>query len=158
MKLRDIVVASAVFPALTSTKRDGVIGELVDGLVRAGVVTAGDRTVIVKESMARERKGSTGFGHGVAVPHAKSSLVTRPCAAIGLCPAGIDFSALDRQPVFTVVFLLSPISDPESHLAAMESIFGALSQESFRRFMRQAKVVEDITSLIDEVDGARAPR
>ncbi len=158
MKLREIVVESAVFPAVRSTKRDAVIGDLLDGLIAAGVIQAADRAGLLKESLSRERKGSTGFGHGVAVPHAKTSLVKRPYAAVGLCPAGIEFNALDRQPVYTVFFLLSPLDDPEAHLSAMESIFGALSQETFRRFMRQAKGNQDILGLLEETDAERAQR
>lgn len=152
------MVASAVFPSLKSTKRDAVIGELVDGLIASGILAATDRATVIRDTLARERKGSTGFGHGVAVPHAKTALVKRPHAAVGVCAAGVEFNSLDRQPVYSVVFLLSPLSDPEAHLTAMESIFGALSQEPFRRFMRQAKCVEDITGLFDEVDGSRQAR
>ncbi len=158
MKLRDVVVATAILPCLKASKRDAVIGDLVAALASSGVIADSDRTGIVKESIARERKGSTGFGHGVAVPHAKSHLVKHPQAAVGIVPAGVDFNALDRQPVYSVVFLLSPLGDPEAHLSAMEMVFGALSQESFRRFMRQAKTADDVLTLVDEVDGLRAPR
>ena len=50
--------------------------------------------------------------------------------------------------------MLSPLSDPESHLNAMETVFGALSQEVFRRFLRQARNVDDVTLLLDETDSA----
>ncbi len=152
MKLRDIIVTKAIFPVLQSSKRDLVIGELLDGLIAAGVVSTDARATLIKETAARERKGSTGFGHGVAVPHAKTALVTKPYAAIGLSTGGIDFNSLDRQPVFAVVFMLSPLGNLESHLGAMESVFGALSQESFRRFLRQARTVEDVVTLLDETD------
>jgi len=158
MKLREIVVEAAIVPCVKATKRDAVIGELVDALVAAGVISEADRPSLVKESIARERKGSTGFGHGVAVPHARSTLVTQPRAAVGLVPGGVEFNALDRQPVYSVVFLLSPAGNPDAHLSAMETVFGALSQESFRRFLRQSTNAADVLSLLDEVDGLRAQR
>ncbi len=158
MKLREIIVTKAIFPVLQNSKRDLVIGELLDGLIAAGVVSSESRTTLIKETAARERKGSTGFGHGVAVPHAKTALVTRPHAAVGLSSGGIDFNSLDRQPVFAVVFMLSPLANLESHLGAMESVFGALSQESFRRFLRQARTVDDITTLLDETDATPLTR
>ncbi len=154
MKLREIIVTKAIFPSLQSSKRDLVIGELLDGLIAAGAVPEDARAALIKETAARERKGSTGFGHGVAVPHAKTALVSRPFAAVGISTTGIDFNSLDRQPVFAVVFMLSPLGNLESHLSAMEAVFGALSQEPFRRFLRQARTIEDVTTLLDETDTA----
>ena len=154
MKLRDIVVTKAILPSLVNTKRDLAIGELLDALIASGVVSAESRASLLKETFARERKGSTGFGHGVAVPHAKTTLVSKPHAAIGVSASGVDFNSLDRQPVHAIGFMLSPVSDPESHLNAMETVFGALSQEVFRRFLRQARNVDDVTLLLDETDGA----
>ncbi len=153
MKLRDIVVSNAILPSLVNTKRDLAIGELLDALIACGVVSADSRATLLKETFARERKGSTGFGHGVAVPHAKTTLVSKPHAAIGVSASGVDFNSLDRQPVYAIVFMLSPLTDPESHLNAMETVFGALSQEVFRRFLRQARNVDDVTLLLDETDG-----
>ncbi len=158
MKLREIIVTKAIYPSLQHTKRDLAIGELLDGLITAGVVPVDARAGLLKETAARERKGSTGFGHGVAVPHAKTAIVERPFAAIGLSSTGIDFNSLDRQPVFAVVFMLSPLSNLEMHLNAMESVFGALSQESFRRFLRQARTAEDVITLLDETDASTLPR
>jgi fructose PTS system EIIBC or EIIC component len=154
MKLRDIVVTKAILPSLVNAKRDLAIGELLDALIASGVVSADSRATLLKETFARERKGSTGFGHGVAVPHAKTTLVSKPHAAIGVSASGVDFNSLDRQPVHAIVFMLSPLIDPESHLNAMETVFGALSQEVFRRFLRQARNVDDVTLLLDETDGA----
>lgn len=154
MKLRDIIVTTAILPALQTSKRDLAIGELIDSLIVGGVVDQDSRALLLKETIARERKGTTGFGHGVAVPHAKTALVKKPFAAIGLSSTGIDFNSLDRLPVNSIVFMLSPLSDPEAHLNAMETIFGALSQESFRRFLRQARNVDDVTTLLDETDAA----
>ncbi len=150
------MVTTAILPALKSTKRDVAIGELLDTLIASGVVDANSRATLLKETLARERKGSTGFGHGVAVPHAKTTLVKKVHAAIGVSQAGVEFNSLDRQPVFSIVFLLSPLPDPESHLNAMEIVFGALSQEAFRRFLRQARSVDDVTTLIGETDAASA--
>lgn len=154
MKLRDIVVTKAILPSLVNAKRDLAIGELLDALIASGVVSADSRATLLKETFARERKGSTGFGHGVAVPHAKTTLVSKPHAAIGVSASGVDFNSLDRQPVHAIVFMLSPLRDPESHLNAMETVFGALSQEVFRRFLRQARNADDVILLLDETDGA----
>ena len=155
MKLRDIVVEQAIIPQLTSTKRDDVITELIDALVEAGSVDASLQEEFVKAVLSRERKGSTGFGHGVAVPHVKSPKVEKLTVAIGVSTEGIDFKALDKEPVYSLFLLMSPEDRPEEHLDAMEAIFGNLQDDQFRKFLRQASSVADVVTLLDEADTAQ---
>jgi mannitol/fructose-specific phosphotransferase system IIA component (Ntr-type) len=157
MKLTEIVVESAVIPELASTNRDEVLGEMVDALVASGELSADIRDEILAKLLEREEKGSTGFGRGVAVPHAKHPNIARLVAAVGLSDRGVDFASLDKQPVFSIFMLLSPKDQPEEHLQAMEVIFKNLSKENFRRFLRQAGSVEDVISLLDEADSQQLP-
>jgi mannitol/fructose-specific phosphotransferase system IIA component (Ntr-type) len=152
MKLREIVVEKAIIPELNSSKREEVIAELIDALIASDSIDAGCRDEFIKAVLSRERKGSTGFGHGVAVPHVKSKKINSITVAIGISAAGIDFSALDRQPVYSLFLLLSPEEHPEEHLDAMEAIFANLSQDQFRRFLRQATSVAEVVTLLDEAD------
>jgi mannitol/fructose-specific phosphotransferase system IIA component (Ntr-type) len=157
MKLRDIVVKKAIIPSLVAVKRDDAIRELMDALVGAGKVTPDQRDVFVKSIIARENRGSTGFGHGVAVPHAKSAVVKQLVVAVGVSRSGVEFNALDKQPVHSIFLLLSPESRPEEHLDAMEAIFGNLSRDQFRRFLRQAGSVDDVVTLLEEADTQQTP-
>lgn len=152
MNLTDIVVQESIVPNLQFTERDEVLTHLVERLIEAGAADASIKDELIERLLERERKGSTGFGRGVAVPHVKHKKITRMAAAIGLSEHGIEFNALDKQPVFSVVLLLSPEDKPEEHLQAMEAIFKNLSKDTFRRFLRQAGSVEDVTTLLDEAD------
>ncbi|HPF41124.1 MAG TPA: PTS sugar transporter subunit IIA [Phycisphaerae bacterium] len=156
MKLADFVVPGAILPNITSTDRNGVIRDLVTALADAGELATEDVEVIAKAAIQRENQGSTGFGKGVAVPHVKHAKIPRIMAAIGRSAAGVDFAALDRSPVYTVVMLLSPPDQPEAHLQAMERIFSHLQRDQFRRFLRQAETVEAVLDLIREADEAPA--
>jgi mannitol/fructose-specific phosphotransferase system IIA component (Ntr-type) len=153
MKMKDFVVPEAIIPNLAATDRNGAIRELVGALVAAGAIAAGDGEAIARAIQQRENQGSTGFGKGVAVPHVKHPKVPRMMAAIGRSAGGIDFAALDRAPVYSVVLLVSPPEQPDLHLQAMESIFRHLSRDNFRRFLRQAETKEAILDLIEEADG-----
>jgi mannitol/fructose-specific phosphotransferase system IIA component (Ntr-type) len=153
VKLTEIVSDKAIVPALKAAERDAVILELVDALVGAGSAPAKIRQELAAKVLEREKRGSTGFGRGVAVPHVKHSGVSNMAAAIGLSQRGVDFNALDKQPVYSVVLLLSPEDKPEEHLQAMEVIFKNLSKDTFRRFLRQAGSVEDVRTLLEEADG-----
>lgn len=152
MKLTEIVQTSAIIPQLQARERDDVVRELVGALVAAGAAPAEAEQELINKLLDRERKGSTGFGRGVAVPHVKHKAVTGIRAAIGISSPGIDFSALDKQPVYTVFLLLSPEDRPEEHLQAMETIFKNLSKDTFRRFLRQSTTADAVVSLLDEAD------
>lgn len=156
MKLLDIVVKKAIIPNLAAAERDSAIAEAIDALVSAGALSPELRDDFIKAVVKRENRGSTGFGHGVAVPHVKHPSISKMAVAIAVSQSGVDFNALDRQPVYSIFLLLSPEDQPEEHLDAMEAIFGNLSQERFRRFLRQARSAADIVTLMEEAD-AKAP-
>jgi mannitol/fructose-specific phosphotransferase system IIA component (Ntr-type) len=152
MKLRDFIVSEAIVPELAATDRDAALRELVTALAVSGALPETAVDEIVAALIKREQNGSTGFGKGVAVPHAKHAKVKKMAGTIGRSPAGIDFAALDHQPVFTVVLLLSPESQPQQHLQAMNIVFSNLQSDMFRRFLRQATTREAIVELLDEAD------
>jgi mannitol/fructose-specific phosphotransferase system IIA component (Ntr-type) len=86
------------------------------------------------------------------VPHVKHAKVKKMAGTIGRSGSGIDFSALDHQPVYSIVLLLSPENQPQQHLQAMNIIFSNLQKDFFRRCLRQAGTREAIVELLDESD------
>lgn len=158
MKLREIVVENAIIAPLKSTKRDDAIRELVESLAANGAVKPALVDELSKAVIKREKKGSTGFGHGVAAPHVKTPEVQQVYAAVGIAPGGLEFQALDKQLVHVVFLLLSPEDHPEKHIDAMECIFGVLTQDKFRRFLRQAKNRDEVWGLLEEADTASQSR
>jgi len=152
MRMLQLVRDGAIVARLKSTQRDEVIAELVDALIASGAAGASLRDTLIASVLERERRGSTGFGRGVAVPHVKHKSVRGMAAAIGLSDKGVDFNSLDKQPVYSVFLLLSPEDRPEEHLQAMEVIFKNLSKDTFRRFLRQAQTTEDVHTLLEEAD------
>jgi mannitol/fructose-specific phosphotransferase system IIA component (Ntr-type) len=152
MKLRDFIVSEAVVAELKASDRDGVIRELVTSLAGAGAVPREAVDEVVAALVKREMNGSTGFGKGVAVPHVKHPKVQKMAGTIGRSVNGVDFAALDHQPVYSVVLLLSPENQPQQHLQAMNIIFSNLQRDMFRRFLRQSTTREGIVELLDEAD------
>jgi len=153
LKLLDMIGPGAVVVPLTAGDRDGAVRELVGALTAGGATPAALQDELVTKLLARERVHSTGFGRGVAVPHAKHAGLSRLIAAVGLSPRGLDFSSLDNQPVYSVFLLLSPESRPEEHLQAMEVLFKNLTKDSFRRGLRQARSAEEVRQILREADG-----
>lgn len=152
MKLKEFIVTEAIVPELKASDRDGAIRELVESLSHAGALPASVIDEVVAALVKREQNGSTGFGKGVAVPHVKHPKIRKMVGTIGRSSSGIDFAALDHQPVYSIVLLLSPENQPQQHLQAMNIIFSNLQKDMFRRFLRQSTTRQAISDLLDEAD------
>ena len=152
MKIRDFIVTDAIIADLQAQDRDSAIRELVTSLASAGGIDPSAVEDVVAALVKREQNGSTGFGKGVAVPHAKHPAVKKMAGTLGRSTGGIDFAALDHQPVYSIVLLLSPENQPQQHLQAMNIVFSNLQKDMFRRFLRQSETREAILELLDEAD------
>jgi PTS system nitrogen regulatory IIA component len=152
MDFKDFVCFEAIIPELESKDRDGVITELVTALDKAGRIGKGNSDKIVKAVIKRENEASTGMGKGIAVPHVKYKAIKEVVAVVGQSSKGMDFAALDKQPVYSVILLISPADDADKHLQAMEKIFRHLQQEKFRKFLRQSQTAAQIEDLLREAD------
>ena len=152
MRFEDFVCFEATIPEFQTSDRDGAIEELISSLNKAGKLGNGNSKAITRAVIKRENEASTGMGKGVAVPHVKHKAVKDVVAVIGQSGTGIDFSALDKQPVYSVILLISPASEPDKHLQAMENIFRNLQYEKFRSFLRQCRSAEQIEDLLRETD------
>ena len=152
MKFADFVCFKSIIAELQSKDRDGVITELVAALDKAGKLGKGNADKITRSVIKRENEASTGMGKGIGVPHVKHKAVKDVVAAVGQSSKGVDFAALDKQPVYTVILLVSPADNPDRHLQAMEKIFRHLQQEKFRKFLWQSQTAAQIEDLLKEAD------
>src|SRR5881628_3065513 len=152
MKLKEFIVSDAIVAELKASDRDGALRELVTSLAGAGALPQEAVDEVVAALIKREQNGSTGFGKGVAVPHVKHAKVKKMAGTVGRSEGGIDFAALDHQPVYSIVLLLSPENQPQQHLQAMNAVFNNLQKDLFRRFLRQSNTRQAIAELLDEAD------
>jgi mannitol/fructose-specific phosphotransferase system IIA component (Ntr-type) len=152
MKFSDFVNVAAIKADLASFDKPGVIRELVLSLAAAGAIKQADADGIVAAIMKREELGSTGIGRGVAVPHTKHASVERLVGTVGVSSEGVDFNSLDGDKVQLFFLLVSPPDRPGDHLRALENISRQLRDETFCRFLKQAKSAQDIHLLLEEAD------
>jgi PTS system fructose-specific IIA component/PTS system nitrogen regulatory IIA component len=121
-------------------------------LLDAGKIAAAEFEGIVKAILKREDLGSTGIGRGVAVPHTKHPSVDRLIGTVSVSVPGVDFASLDGETVNLFFLLISPPDRPGDHLRALENISRQLRDDTFCRFLKQAKAPQDIVLLLDEAD------
>jgi mannitol/fructose-specific phosphotransferase system IIA component (Ntr-type) len=152
MKFADFVCRESVSTELTSFDKESVIREMVKTLLEGGHIAAGEFESIVKAIMKREDLGSTGIGRGVAVPHTKHPSVDKLVGTVAVSREGVDFNSLDGEQVQLFFLLISPPDRPGDHLRALESISRQLRNDTFCRFLKQAKSPDDVLNLLDEAD------
>ena len=152
MKFSDFVSVSAIRADLAADDKQTVIRELVGALVSAGQIAEGEQESIFKAIMKREELGSTGIGKGVAVPHTKHPSVDKLVGTVGVSGDGVDFDSLDGEKVQLFFLLISPPDRPGDHLRALENISRQLRDDTFCRFLKQAKSAVDIQQLLEEAD------
>jgi PTS system nitrogen regulatory IIA component len=88
--------------------------------------------------IGRERLGSTGLGHGVALPHGRFHLSQQAVGAFVKLKKGVDFDAIDRQPVDLVFGLLVPDHYTDEHLKILACLAEMFSDQGFCRRLREA--------------------
>jgi mannitol/fructose-specific phosphotransferase system IIA component (Ntr-type) len=152
MKFADFICFEAIRADLAAVDKEGAIREIVKSLQDAGKIDPAESESIVKAIMKREELGSTGIGRGVAVPHTKHPSVDHLMGTVAVSRQGVDFTSLDGETVNLFFLLISPPDRPGDHLRALENISRQLRDDTFCRFLKQAKSPADIKQLLDEAD------
>jgi PTS system nitrogen regulatory IIA component len=106
------------------------------------------RATVTDNLFARERLGSTGLGHGVAVPHGRVKGLKNPLAAVIRVQQPIPFDAPDEEPVSLLIFLLVPEAATQRHLEILSEIAELLSDREMREKLRTAESAVDVHELI----------
>ena len=147
-----MIPTEAIIDSLESIDKQPVLKEMVQVLIDTGRIDEGALPGIVKALMGREDLGSTGIGKGVAVPHAKHESVEGLVAAFGRSKKGVEFAALDGQPVQLVFLILSSKENSGQHLGALARVARLVRDDRFCRFLREAGDAKELTELFAEAD------
>ena len=148
MKITDILSKESVIADLTADSKKNLLEELAD---LASKETNLDPRVILEALVERERLGSTGVGHGVALPHTRLlGLEKIFCAFVRTNP--VDFEAVDGKLVDLVFLLLVPEESGADHLKALSCLSKLLRDETVTAALRKASNVDEIYQIICEND------
>lgn len=151
-RMSQVIAAKAFTQLSADADKRSIIHTLAEALVTAKKLTPEQMATIVEEAMRREAIGSTGIGHGIAIPHCRTAIVTEILCSYGQCPAGLDFDSLDGEPVHSVFLLLTPPDRKEDHLALMKSFASQIRKEHFCEFLHQVPNSQALTDLLTEFE------
>jgi len=144
MDMTTLIQPERVLPNSTASGKRSLLTEL------ANCLTAMDPDQVLEVVMAREQLGSTGIGHGVAIPHGRMPDLSHPVIALARHYEGIDFDAIDGAPVHIVIMLLVPDSDDRIHLELLARLARQLQQSTFRDAIMSADSPVAISELFCE--------
>jgi len=136
-----LIPADAVLLHSESGSKTAIIAEVLAALPSV------DLDAAMAVIMEREKLGSTGIGHGIAIPHGRLPDLETPITALVRHADGIDFDAIDGQPVHIVVVLLAPKDEDRSHLELLAGLARALQKESVRGAVMGAETAEEVSAL-----------
>ena len=156
MKLIDFIDENAVIDSLESTDKESVIREMVEVLKGLNKISEENFDGVMEALIKRETVGSTGIGKGVAVPHTKHKCISQITGVFARSLKGVDFDALDGEPVYLFFLLLSPDGSTDVHLSALEKISSVIRNSDFRSFIKDASGKPEIIELLKEVDEVKA--
>jgi mannitol/fructose-specific phosphotransferase system IIA component (Ntr-type) len=138
MNLGDILGSNNIQPSMAAADRWAAIDELVGNLITTGKIKPENREAITAVVKKRESSMSTGIGFGIGIPHASTDLIPEVVGALGRSAKGINFDALDNQPVNLVMLFLVPQGQFQKHLHTLANIAKLLHIKEFRQELEQA--------------------
>ena len=149
MLLTELLTPDRIRVPIAATDKPGVLRELTQLLAQRATVGTEPLLAAVLE---REQVLSTGIGHGIAIPHAKSPLLTELLLVSGTTPTGIPFDALDGEPVRLFFLLMGPDSAAGEHVKALSRIARLVRRESVRTDLLAARTAEEFYHLLVEAE------
>ena len=150
MDLADILTKAQIIPDLRAANRWEAIDELIGNLVTTGKIQPGDRDAVTAAVKKRETSMSTGIGFGIGIPHASTDLIYEVVGALGRSKTGVNFEALDNQPVKLVMLFLVPQGQFQKHLHTLANIAKLLHKVDFRQALENAPDGESMLNIIRE--------
>jgi mannitol/fructose-specific phosphotransferase system IIA component (Ntr-type) len=148
MTLSDILTSEVVVPEMQAGDRWQAIDELLGVLVKTGRIKPEHLPAITQVVKKRETTMSTGIGFGIGIPHATTELITDVVGAFGRSKTGINFDALDEQPVNLVMLFLVPQGQFQKHLHTLANIAKVLHDRALREQLLGAPGADELVQVI----------
>ena len=152
MKITDLLGNSVSLNQKAASK-DEVLEKVVDLMCEKGNIT--DKAEYLQAVRAREEEGTTGVGDGIAIPHGRCMAVNAPGLAAMVLPEGVDYEALDDEPVHLIFLIAAPANGGDAHIEMLSKLSTMLMDEEFTANLRNAKSKEEFISIIDKAENER---
>ena len=151
--LPNLITSECVMANLRAANKKQVLQELAR---KAAALTGKDEAAIYEVLAERERLGTTGIGHGIAIPHGKLAGLDRVYGVFARLERPVDFDAIDDQPVDLIFLLLAPANSSSDHLKALAKVSRMLRDRRLCEKVRGSTTCDAIFALMNEIEGRAA--
>lgn len=153
MKITDLLSIETIDINAAATSKNDVIEKAVALITKSGAIS--DVETYKKGVYHREEESTTGIGEGIAIPHCKSSVVTKPALAAMVLKDGVDYVSLDGEKVNLLFLIAAPNSEDNVHLEVLARLSNLLMDEDFKNNLINAKSKEEFLKVIDDAEKVR---
>ncbi|MBQ1508190.1 MAG: PTS sugar transporter subunit IIA, partial [Erysipelotrichaceae bacterium] len=153
MKITDLLAKESIRLGSAVKDKQDVLNQMVDLMDRSGKLS--DRKQYLEAVEAREAEGTTGVGVGIAIPHGRCSGVREAGLAAMTIDGGVDYDALDGNPVDLVFLIAAPENSGNVHLEILSKLATMLMDETFVTKLRNAGTPEEFLSVIDNAEAEK---
>ena len=146
MNIADIISKDAVLDSIQASSKRELIQDMSN---RIAAIAGVDEHVVFESIWERENLGSTGYGEGVAFPHARIEGLDKVCGLFARLEEPVDFDALDGKPVDLVFMLISPENSGADHLTALATLSRILKTEGSCEKLRKARSANELYAILN---------
>jgi PTS system nitrogen regulatory IIA component len=150
MKINELINENLIVAELKGENKNQVLEELVNHMVL--FLKRIDPDELLKVLIDREKLGSTGIGSGIAIPHGKLKGIDNILLAFGKSPKGINFDAIDGNPVHLIFLLVAPLNSAGIHLKTLARLSRLLKDNNFRDKLLKAPDSHQLYKIIVDED------
>lgn len=147
MRITDYLDIEAINLDIKSREKNKVLKELFSGLSKNSAVI--DEKKCFEDILEREKIGSTGIGKGVAIPHAKTSAVSKIIMTIGIVKQDIEYKSVDDEAIKIIFMFLTPINMSQEYLILLAKISRFVKEDKFREALIKCESKEEIMEVIN---------
>lgn len=146
MKVQDLLQKNAILIELNSIDKKEVLNQMARFMASLYGLQDGDG--ISQKILERETDMSTGIGYGIAIPHARIAGIDRLYMVAARHKTGIDFNAIDEQPVHLLFMMISPMNTSAEHTQILSSLSRIMSYEDVRKKLLNANTAEQFLDVL----------
>jgi len=146
VKIQDILQKNGILTNLESTNKIEILTQM--GKYLATLNGINDLDHIARKILDREAEMSTGIGYGIAIPHARIEGIDKLYMIAGRSVKGIDFNAIDEQPVHLIFMMLSPANASSQYTTILSSLSRVMSYEEIRNSLIESENAESFLGII----------
>ncbi len=153
MKITDLLKKDGIELNCPAADQLAAIDRMIELHTKVGNLT--DAAKFKEAILAREEKGSTAIGMGIAVPHGKSAAVAKAGLTALTIPSGIDYKSLDGSPSKLFFMIAAPDTAADTHLEVLSKLMTLLMDQSFTKRLLDAKTPEEFLQIIDDKEAEK---